>query len=196
MISRMGLDVLVGLFLLSCLVAAPAKAEDSQSLTRVGEISPDWRFSLRPYFFLSGLTGSVTSGPLTIPLNSRFTELLENVRLGAFLAFIAEKGQWGAYADLQYISLVGKSSGESIAQLELENVIAEGDVTFRPRSAPTLQFLAGLRVYSIDQTLNILEQPVVKANTTVFDLILGARGEWTLGRHWDFESAATSAGSV
>ena len=36
------------------------------------------------------------------------------------------------------------------------DVLAEADFTFRPRGAPTLRFLAGLRVYSLDETLTIL----------------------------------------
>jgi hypothetical protein len=151
------------------------------------ESSTKWRFSLRPYLFLSGVSGSVTAGPFTFPINSSFSDLLDNVQLGGFVAFTAEKGQWGLYTDFQYISLIGIGTSALDAELELDNLIAEADVTYRPASAPTLKFLAGLRVYSIEQSVSILSQPLPKANTTVLDPIFGAQGEWALSERWDFE---------
>jgi hypothetical protein len=53
-------------------------------LTANSEISSGWSFSLRPYFFLSGLSGSVTVDPLTFPLNSSFAKIVQRVKLGGF----------------------------------------------------------------------------------------------------------------
>jgi len=149
--------------------------------------NPSWYFSLRPYFFLSGLSGAVTAGPLTFPINSSFGDLIENVRIGGFLAFTAEKGQWGMYADFQYISLTGNSPGLIDAEFGLDNLIAEADVSFRPANAPTLKFMAGLRLYSVEQSLSIRGNPQPNVSATVVDPILAAHGVWQLGERWDFE---------
>jgi hypothetical protein len=166
------------------MVSPTAAAADADA---DADVKADWQMSLRPYFFLSGLSGSVTAEPVTFPLNSSFSDLLDNLRPSAFVAFTAEKGAWGGYADLQYISLIAEATNVAGTSLELRNVIAEADVTYRPSLAPTLRFLAGARMYSVDQTLTIADQNAVEANTTVVDPILGAVGEWELSRRWAFE---------
>jgi hypothetical protein len=175
------------------LVAVPAWPQDSApessppDSTEVVKASSQWRFSIRPYVFLSGLNGSVTVDPLTFPINSSFSDLLDNLRFGGFLAFSAEKGRWGFYTDLAYIDLIGQSSSARDAELELENFIAEADGTVQPGRASILKFLAGVRVYSIVQTLRFRDEPYSEVKTTVVDPIVGAKGEWNISDHWDFE---------
>src|SRR5262245_52454146 len=147
--------------LLGVLVAAPVRAQTA---------SPDWVTHIRPYFWLSGVSGSVTSAPLTFPINSSFGDLLDNVQIGAFAAVTVEKGRWGAYGDFQYISLQGEATGASGATLELKNVIGEVDATLKfPAGSGSLRFIAGLRVYSVDETLTPTSQPPIKSKTTVTD---------------------------
>jgi hypothetical protein len=93
----------------------------------------------------------------------------------------------GGYADFQYISLVGVGTGQAGTTLELNNVIAEGDATYRPPGAHTLRFLVGVRAYSVDETLVVNGQSDFTANTTVVDPIVGAVGAWALGTRWTFE---------
>jgi hypothetical protein len=147
----------------------------------------DWQMVVRPYFFLSGVSGSVTSARETFPINSSFSELMDNLRPSGFVAFTAERGSWGGYADLQYISLIGEATNAPGTSLELRNFIVEADLTYRPAQAPSLRFHAGLRTYSVDQTLNIASQSAVESNTTVVDPIVGAVGVWTLTPSWSFE---------
>lgn len=147
-----------------------------------------WRFAVRPYLFLSGVTGSVTADPLTFPINSTLSDVVAKLKVGAFAAFTAEKGNWGVYADIQFISLAGEGSSARLdAELTLDNVIAEADLTLRPSAAPTLQFLAGVRVYSIDQVLSVTDEPRLESRTTVYDPILGAAGHWVLGEDFHFQ---------
>lgn len=137
--------------------------------------------------FLSGLTGSVTAGKVTVPINSSFTVLVDNLRIGGYLSFRADKNKWGIYVDIEYISLVGAGTTRLEAELQLDNLIAEADVAYRPGNAPTLKFLAGVRSYTIDQTLRIQDEPIYNTNTTVVDPILGSQGAWALGDRWAFE---------
>ena len=148
--------------------------------------SSEWNFNLRPYFFLSGISGSVTVPP-TFPLNSKFGELLKHVKLGAFINFTAQKGQWGASGDFQYINLYGEGSGLLDVSLDLKNIIGEVDVFYQPDTAPTLRFLAGVRSYSVNQIVTIEGIELPEASTVVVDPILGAYGIWKLSDRWDFE---------
>ena len=154
-----------------------------------------WVTHIRPYFWLAGVSGSVTAAPLTFPINSSFGDLLDNVKMGAFAAVTVEKQRWGMYGDFQYISLVGGGTGPSGATLELQNVIGEVDAFLRiPAASGSLKFIGGVRVYSVDETLTPNGGSPAKSNTTVADPILGALGEWSIGKKWDFEMRADLGG--
>ncbi len=157
------------------------------ALVENSTLTPHWTYSLQPYFFLAGLSGSVTVDPITIPVNSSFSYLLDNVKLGAFISLTAEKGRWGYYADFQYINLYGESSGQGNSSMDLKNIIGEVDLLFRPSSAPTLRFLVGMRAYSIRQNVTLLGIDLPEAGATVVDPILGAFGSWKLHNRWKFD---------
>ena len=80
-------------------IALPASAQvDSTEVLQeeasgAAETSSKWRFAIRPYLYLSGVSGSVTLDPLTFPINSSFTDILDNLSFGGFLSLSAEKGQ-------------------------------------------------------------------------------------------------------
>ena len=170
--------------LAAVLAAGPAAAT---AIPADSTLSPDWRFALRPYFFLSGLTGSVTADNVTMPINTSFADLLGNVRMGGFVNGSAEKGQWGLNADFEYIELRGEGWGVTDTVLELRNVIGEADILFRPAAAPTLRFLVGVRVYAITQNLRLVGVDLPQVSTTVVDPVLGAAGAWKLHDRWNFE---------
>jgi opacity protein-like surface antigen len=177
------------LLLLLALASGPAAAQDAEPtpLEENITISEGWNFSLRPYFYLSGLSGSITVNQVTVPVNSSFSTLLENVKFGGFISLTAEKGRWGVNADFQYINLYGESSGPTETSLDLRNVIGELDLIFRPEMAPTLRFLVGLRAYTVSQNILVVGRPLPEAKVTVYDPVIGAYGIWALHRKWDFE---------
>lgn len=181
--------ILIPIALMTLLAALPASAQETEStpLEENITISEEWKFSLRPYFYLSGLSGSITVDPLTFPVNSSFSTLLSNVKFGGFLSFTAEKGQWGVNADFQYINLYGESTGPAGSSLDLKNIIGELDIIFRPELAPTLRFLVGLRAYSVSQSILVAGQALPEAKVNVYDPVIGAYGSWALHRKWDFE---------
>jgi hypothetical protein len=189
---RKTVSVLIPIMILA--VVVPAAGQDvSDTTTKVDPLvensvlSPEWNYSLRPYFFLSGLSGSVTVDPVTFPINTSFANILQRVKLGGFISFKAENNRWGFGADFQYINLYGESSSAEDTFMDLKNVIGEVDVLFRPESAPTLRFLVGVRAYSIIQNITLLGRVLPQADTIVVDPILGAFGSWMLRDRWNFE---------
>ena len=150
-------------------------------------LSESWKFTVRPYLFFTGVSGSVTVDPITIPINSTFSSLLDNLRLGFFISLSAEKRKWGVYTDFQYSNLFAEGTGRIPSSFELENTLGELDLTFRVPSAPTLRFLAGARIYSIKQTVTVAGEELPEASTTVFDPVIGAQGAWKLSSRWDYE---------
>ena len=178
----------LGLVCLLVLVPIQATAENEPTaLDENRSLSEDWQYSLRPYFYLSGLSGSISVESVTFPINSSFSTLLDNVKIGGFVSITAEKGQWGVNADFQYINLYGESTEFQGTSLDLKNIIGELDLIFRPEMAPTLRFLAGLRAYSVSQNILLAGRTIPEAKTTVLDPVLGAFGAWTLNENWNFE---------
>ena len=169
---------------LGLLLPSVAHAQDSVVAAPAGS---SWKFAVRPYFFLAGISGSVTAGSNTIPINSTFGDILDNVKLSLFTAVTAEKGRWGVYGDFQYIDLNAEGTGPVSSTVGLRNIIAELDATLRPHAAGGLRALLGVRAYQVDQTVTIGANPPIKASTLVIDPIIGAMGEWTLGDRWEFE---------
>lgn len=172
--------------MLGILLGTSARAQTAARAENTS-LPPEWAYSLRPYFFMSGLSGSVTVDNLTIPINSSFSSLVKNVDLGAFLSFTAEKGNWGVNADLQYINLYGEGEGTRETSVDLTNLIGEVDLVYRPTAAPTLRFLAGVRIYSLGQTVTLLGAKLPETKATMVDPVLGGSGSWELADRWDFE---------
>jgi len=179
--------------LLVILALAPsAGAQPAADSSTQGKATPPssesvtWEFSLKPYVFLSGLAGAVTAGDVTFPINSSFSDLVDNLRVGGFVSLAGTKGRWGFLADLEYISLKGESAGRVPAELRLDTTIGELDATFGPAPGFGLRFLGGVRLFDVSQSLRVADDPALEASATVVDPILGAVGTWELGDRWRF----------
>ena len=154
------------------------------------QITPEsvpWRYSVKPYLFLSGVSGSITSDNVTFPINSSFSELVENLRFGGFVSLAATKGQWGFWADLEYISLKGSGSGRVPVDLILDTLIGELDATYSPSPGSSLRFVGGVRLFDVSQSLVVSDDPAAEVSTTVVDPIVGAVGTWDLGENWVYQ---------
>jgi len=179
--------VRAGALLLALAFPALTSAQNTPSDSVTPTAVPGWSTTLRPYLFLAGLSGSLTTGPSTIPINSSFGELLDNLQPSFFVAAAFEKERWGVYADFQYISLQGEGTGMLGTTVQLKNTIGEIDATFRPARGSSLRLIAGARGYQVDQTVTIGANPPLHGETFVIDPIIGAMGTWDLGERWQFE---------
>lgn len=165
--------------LVSALVlASGAGATDGPDSPQERPESESWQFSLKPYLFLSGLSGSITAGDVTFPINSSFSELVDNLRVGAFLSLAGVKGSWGFLADVEYIGLQGEGSGKVPVELRLDTVVGELDATYSPANDSNLRFVGGVRLFDVSQSLLIADEPTAEAKVTVVDPVLGAVGTW------------------
>jgi hypothetical protein len=179
---------------LGCPLVTPVSGFAQQSPVPVGDAQdPDmipasdpWRFALKPFLFLSGLSGSVTLENATFPINSSFGDLIDNLRVGGFLSLAGTKGRWGFFADIEYISLKGTGSGQVPTELRLDTLIGELDATYSPSRDSNLWFVGGARMFDVGQSLLISDRPALETSITVVDPIVGAVGSWALGDSWLF----------
>ena len=132
------------------------------------------------------MSGSITLDKVTFPINSSFSDLVDNLRVGGFLSLAGTKGHWGFFADIEYISLKGTSSTRVPVELRLDTLIGELDASYSPSRSSELRFVGGVRMFDVGQSLFISEEPALEASITVVDPIVGAVGNWELGEAWLF----------
>jgi len=172
--------------------AAPTLAQGSEP-SPVLASEDGWRFKLTPYFWLGGMDGSVTKGPVTANISQDLGDVIDllsdTFNAGAALHFEAATERWGVFADAMYLDLraegVGPVNGQVI-DAEFQQFLGElggfYSVAKAPRDphatwVPSLDVLAGLRVYSMETELTPVGGTAREAGQTWFDPIIGIRGE-------------------
>ena len=152
-----------------------------------------WHFELAPYFWLAAMDGSVTKDNVTADIDQSLGDvasLLDDYFNGGLaLHFEARHDRWGFIADGMYLKL--QADGEHPVTHEpitadYDQFLGEIDGFYRvvdtashpsPTWAPTLDVLAGVRVYSFETTLDPEVNKTVTGKQTWIDPILGLRGQ-------------------
>lgn len=172
--------MIVTVMVLSWAYAAPAQAQSPTP-------SP-WEFKATLYLWVAGLDGAYadTSGTGG-PINSSFSDVLKNLSLGGMANFRGRKEALGFVVDFLFMEMKVDSAGTAgDVDLGVDMILGEADLTFGIKS---LHFLVGARVLNVDQNLSAQTDPAVlleSASTTVVDPVIGALGEWEMGKGWGF----------
>jgi opacity protein-like surface antigen len=170
--------------------AGVAQADESQ-----------WSHAITPYVWGSGMSGQAALGtplgPLEADVDVSFGDILENLRLGAMVAYRGDRGPWTVMGDLIYMELeadrardVGPVRVDATANVE--QIALEADVGYRWTEHVTV--FAGLRYNSIDLDLDVLRTgPGAGARRTAgesaqwIDPLVGAIAEIPLAPRWALE---------
>lgn len=173
--------LLLALIIAMALVASPATAGD------------DWEFTLTPYLWFAGLNGQVASVPGSPPadVDASFSDILDNLDMGLFLAGGARKGRWGMTADLMYIDLSagGEFPGPEFSDVNLETSMwmVSGVGTYRAYGddGPFVDLVAGFRFWDVDSDLMLhagaYPDTLIESGANWFDPMVGARGRTPIG---------------
>jgi hypothetical protein len=158
--------------------AAPAQAQSSTSSS--------WEFKATLYLWAAGLDGAYAdSSGVGGPINSSFGDLLKNLSLGGMANFRAKKEAWGLSGDFIFMKLDATSPGlTGDVDVGVDMILAEADLTFGLES---LHFLVGGRLLNVDQSLDFPSGRSESGSTTIVDPVLGAIGDWELGKGWTFK---------
>jgi hypothetical protein len=136
-----------------------------------------WSFKLTPYLWAMGIDGDVGIGPVSMPVEVKFTDAVEDP--GGLLSAEARYGAWGILADVAYLKLseeVDTLVGEFGA--ELDQWMLQGSVVYSvvDTGSTALDLGAGARYLSLDTTLNTpLDTADLNASEGIADPILVAR---------------------
>ncbi len=150
----------------------------------------DWEINITPYLFLSNLTGNATIGPISGPVNLKFSDLLKNLEIGGMLHSEVRKGRLGLITDVIYAKLGAATSltqGATIST-EVELLIFEALGFYRlPNTKGKVDVFAGIRYWYFDlDTSFILNQAPLKNSTTPdwVDPVIGIRTIQPLSPKW------------
>jgi len=103
--------------LCAAMVATPLMAQAQSDSKDAKVIIPEpvatdtWEYKIAPYAWLSGMEGKAGIKGQVVDVDAPLDEILDVLDFAGYLAFEANKGNWGYYADLQYIKLSGSVDG-------------------------------------------------------------------------------------
>jgi hypothetical protein len=121
-----------------------------------------WQFFVAPYFWMAGLDGKTTVKGVESSTNLSFSDIWENLDVGAQAHVEAWRGKWGMFLDAIYLKLSNDGSGVSPTygpvdiDVQLKEWIVEGGGFYRLLAHPvdrermvSLDVLGGLRYISL-----------------------------------------------
>lgn len=99
----------------AALLATPCLAQsdskDAQVIIPPAPVEDKWEYNIAPYLWLSGLEGQAGIKGIVADVDMPLDDLIDVLDFAGYLAFEANKGDWGYYADMQYIKLSGEQDG-------------------------------------------------------------------------------------
>jgi len=129
----------------------------------------EWEHAVTPYLWMAGMDGTTAIGtplgPLEADLDLPFSEVMENLKMGAMLSYRGSTGRYVVLADFIFMNLGAKDdlhgpittqfpgliSGQ--AQVSMKQLLAEAD--FGYEVSDWLTVLAGLRYNELDSSVDL-----------------------------------------
>lgn len=157
--------------------------EDVKPTSEVGE----WRFRLTPYAWAAGVSGDFAQfGLPLVEVNNSFSEVLENLDVGAMAAFEAWRGRHGIFADLMHVRLSGSGAIRGLfpvavpvgASASSTTGMLAGQFRWLEGEAGYLDVMGGLRHWSLKTQLSAGAPVNVAVSESVRwqDPVIGVKG--------------------
>lgn len=180
------------LFVISALLFINNSYADKE-VTPIPKITDEWRFSVTPYAWLSGMNSTLFVNNSAVgKADLSGSNVLSKVSAAAMLSVEAHKGNWGVMGDLIYVQL-NNQSAKVVDQVDLgssaniKSTIFTGAATYTLLNTPNayVDGLLGARSISTSTTVNVrvIGYPLNKteSNTTsTVDPIVGLKGRYRI----------------
>lgn len=140
-----------------------------------------WEFNVAPYIWMASASGNISYSDRSLPVTAEFKDVLKNLKMAAFLRAEAKKGNWFIMGDLFYIKVSkgGRIAALSVdAQVVIKQTIVEvggGYNLVNSNDWFYMDGIAGLRYFSINNTIEIGSQKSLDKNTSTIDPFIGVR---------------------
>lgn len=156
---------ILGVFLTAC----PLSAGEADAFVPITDPVPaqpaaaadKWDFTFSPYLWAAGLEGTVGIGGTVSEIDLSFSDILENLDIGAMGHFEARKGRWAFLFDGLWLQLESRGSTPgplfSGSEVDVEEIRLAAQVSYRAIEGPTtLDLLAGASYFSLDTEISLL----------------------------------------
>ncbi len=181
--------VLITVFTISMLLfVSNASAESKEDFN-------SWQNTLAPlYLWGVSMSGNMTSGPVSVPLEIKFSDAVSDLEAIFTFHYEGVKGNWGIIADYSFLNL-GPSAAipgtPAVIDVDMKNTIAEVAGLYRFGPNNPWQLLAGYRTYQLDVTISGLPVPPlpvsqVVIDETINDFFIGGRYVREINDKWSF----------
>lgn len=182
------LKLLLGVTVLSCLLALPAMANEGNDAQK------DWEFQLAPYYlWLWTVDGDLSGAKGTVDVDVDLTDLKDQLSAAYVANFQGYyKKQWGFLLDYNYIKFSEDGTqGPIYADVDFRMQLVELDGLYRIDLAPghSMDLKAGVRYIKLDPKVR-----VSLINTREFDEdqdwvdpVIGARWVWQFAEQWSLK---------
>lgn len=168
-----------------------------------------WEFRITPYAWLTGLTGDISRGPLTLGIDQSFSDIIEDLNMAAALQVEVRNGCWAIMADGFYANLGTKGdarpplSGDG--EVNLKQFIGELDLGYRIHEDTNsfIDLFTGVRynTLELDMRLDVAgpgrgpgRSFSESADREWADPLIGVRGQWNFTDRWFLAGRADIGG--
>ena len=167
------------------------------NLIAFGQDNPDslpendsnWEFDLTPYMWFSSLKGDVSFLNQSVPVNTEFKDIWDQLSFGFLLHGEAQKGSWTIMTDFIYLNLKEDGNIRNTSQTtstETKQTIWELGAGYRVLQLQdyfALEGLFGVRYFGLAPQFNINQQTVFDKSLDFVDPYIGLRFK-TISDKW------------
>jgi hypothetical protein len=166
----------------------------SMALAEDAAQDAEWAFTAAPYMWFVSLDGDVTVKGQKSDVDMDFSDIWDEMNIGAMIAFEASNSRWGVLADVLYANLGQDTTTDGIKiepsfdlfVMSLGGFYRFGTWDLGEDSAATVSVdgIAGGRYTYLDLELDFKGIGKTSGNQDWFDPIVGARALFDFSEHW------------
>ncbi len=154
----------------------------------------EWEHYATVYMVGASLGGTVGDGPVEGSVSAGFSDILDNLELGAMASYRGERGPWAVVADIMYMKLENQQTGQG--PLEQTDVKLESDQLIialdgARKITDHIDVYGGLRYWDLDTRIGLAIGPggvpvTTQSGDDWIDPVVGLRFATPLGQRWQF----------
>ena len=168
----------------------------------------EWKNSITPYIWASGMSGNVAIGTplgtLESDVDMSFSDIVKNLDFGAMVSYEGGRDKWVVLGDFIFMNLGGAKTTNPLnatvrAGADMRQTMFEGDVGYHITDAISL--IAGARYNDINGSISVdtttilgTKSRTAKTSESWVDPVVGLLGEWPLAEHWEWDLRADIGG--
>jgi len=150
----------------------------------------EWQHTVIVYGMGASMDGESQIGPLSVPIDISMSQVFDNLKFGAMMAYRADNGIWSFTTDLTYMNLGATEHFENSRKGEVELEQTTVMMTAGRRITDTLEALFGVSYFDLSTDLELSGPLIGRRTSSVgaqwIDPTIGLRWAQPIGERWEF----------